>query len=228
MKYAVFAFLILTASLGASDLKYRPPQLTPMPTFGRAESTTELIQSPGAPTPMPTFGHAESTTELIALPKAKFYEELQKIDRDDWEIFEKFLETQAKAGQIDAMYELGVSAFIDWGFCDSAKKWLGEAFRVGQHPLAALYMGDFYAKGCRAVKGLKSYDPDSRLAMFWYKKAAKRNVSRACMEIGVFYLSGKGVPKNKREAIRWFKKGAAMPDPYEGNRLQLEELEEEN
>ncbi|HWX82280.1 MAG TPA: protein kinase [Xanthobacteraceae bacterium] len=50
----------------------------------------------------------------------------------------------------------------------------------------------------------------------WYAKAANLNNSSAMLELGLLYLSGKGVPQDSAEARRWF---AKIDEPWVMNSL---------
>jgi TPR repeat protein len=48
--------------------------------------------------------------------------------------------------------------------------------------------------------------------MDWFKKAADKGNEVADRNIAMMYLQGLGVPADKAEAVRWFKKAVAGGD----------------
>lgn len=53
---------------------------------------------------------------------------------------------------------------------------------------------------------------DFTQALAYFRKAADLGVADSMYNIGVLYHKGQGVPKSESEAIRWFKKAAALGD----------------
>ena len=60
-----------------------------------------------------------------------------------------------------------------------------------------------------------------REAAYWFRKSAKKGNSWAAYLLGEMYLAGRGVKADKREAIRWLKKGS---DLYREARQRLRSL----
>jgi TPR repeat protein len=50
---------------------------------------------------------------------------------------------------------------------------------------------------------------DPSAAIPWYRKAAHQGDAKAQYNLGLCYLDGDGVLKNRRLATRWFKEAAA-------------------
>ena len=55
-----------------------------------------------------------------------------------------------------------------------------------------------------------------------YRKAAKQNVAAAQYNLGWMYANGKGVEKDEKEGIKWFRKAAEQGD--EDAKAALKEL----
>jgi len=56
-------------------------------------------------------------------------------------------------------------------------------------------------------------------AVKWSKKSAKKGHSQAQFNIGVAYITGKGVPKNPYKALKWFEMAKENGDPEAQNAL---------
>jgi uncharacterized protein len=52
-------------------------------------------------------------------------------------------------------------------------------------------------------------EQDSKLAAYWYEKAANAGDPRAQKQIGYFYQAGIGVPRNLERAVKWYERAAA-------------------
>ena len=47
---------------------------------------------------------------------------------------------------------------------------------------------------------------DDEAAVNWYKKAAMQGYTIAMYNLGFMYQSGRGVKRDYKEAVKWFKK----------------------
>jgi len=45
-------------------------------------------------------------------------------------------------------------------------------------------------------------------AIKWFRRAAEQGDTDSQFNLGQFYISGKGVPKDSAEAAKWFRKAA--------------------
>jgi hypothetical protein len=66
-----------------------------------------------------------------------------------------------------------------------------------------LQLGFVYSKGPRA---------DWKEALYWMKKAARKEIPSACRYLGFAYLEGKGTAQNKNLARKWFEIGSKKGD----------------
>jgi TPR repeat protein len=117
----------------------------------------------------------------------------------------KTLQNRADAGDVHAiyelglMYELGCGVELDW---KQARSW----YRKGAD------MGD--ANSMAAVGDLtyRTYTtdgkPDGADAIVWFRKAAVAGNSFAEDKMGQIYLFGWGVPKDSSMAVVWFRRAA--------------------
>ena len=112
----------------------------------------------------------------------------------------------AKAGDVEALYMLGVSYSSGFNGCkqdyEEAFKWYSKAAKKG-HAAAQCSLGYAYLLG----QGTKK---DIDKAIDWLKKAAGQGDSRAQEELGNIYYYGTYVPQNKAEAEQWYLKSAAL------------------
>ena len=111
----------------------------------------------------------------------------------------------AKAGDIEALYMLGVSYSSGFNGCKQdykeAFKWYSKAAKKG-HAGAQCSLGYAYLLG----QGTKK---DIDKAIDWFKKAAKQGYDMAQYELGNIYYDGFLVPKDRTEAEQWYLKAAA-------------------
>jgi hypothetical protein len=73
-------------------------------------------------------------------------------------------------------------------------------------PVAQTYVGEIYEKGL----GLAS--PDYDAAAEWYRKAANNDHAPAQISLGSLYERGLGVPKDKAEALSWYRRGSGLSE----------------
>jgi hypothetical protein len=89
----------------------------------------------------------------------------------------------------------------------------------GGDPIAQTYVGEIYEKGL----GLAT--PNYAEAANWYRKAAASNHAPAQTSLGSLYERGLGVPRDKAQALDWYRKASGVTK----DRLVFEsELKAEN
>jgi len=89
----------------------------------------------------------------------------------------------------------------------------------GGDPIAQTYVGEIYEKGL----GLTT--PNYAEAANWYRKAAASNHSPAQTSLGSLYERGLGVPRDRAQALDWYRKASGVTK----DRLVFEsELKAEN
>ena len=79
-------------------------------------------------------------------------------------------------------------------------------------PVAQTYVGEIYEKGL----GLSG--PDYRQAAVWYRKAAQQGHGPAQIDLGSLYERGLGVPKDRSQALQWYRLASGLT----GDRLVFE------
>ena len=62
---------------------------------------------------------------------------------------------------------------------------------------------------------------DDAAAVKWYRKAAEQGDAVSQYNLGICYLSGKGVPRDYVEAAKWLRKAATRGDAGAQNRLGM-------
>lgn len=62
---------------------------------------------------------------------------------------------------------------------------------------------------------------DSRAAIDWYTRAARRGLPTAQYNLGFIYQTGNGVPPNARAAADWYARAAAQNHPESANNLAM-------
>ncbi len=84
---------------------------------------------------------------------------------------------------------------------------LKESASMGE-PRAMRKLGFFYDKGIGT-------QPDDLKAFQWYERAWQHGYARAAGDLGIFYMTGRGVPaKDPAKAAQYFAEGAAKQDPF--------------
>jgi len=73
--------------------------------------------------------------------------------------------------------------------------------------LLAAYEGNPEAQFQLALS-YSTQTPNSKLAAYWYKQAARQGMANAQYNLGHFYLQGIGVKQNTDETIKWWQQSA--------------------
>jgi hypothetical protein len=115
----------------------------------------------------------------------------------------------AEKGDIGHQYDLGIYYFQnDPATCTSkdiveARRWFRLAAEQG-HRRAQYWLGMSYFYADEADEYVEAFS--------WFRQAAERGYSKAQFQLGTIYLNGKGIGKNVREAVYWFRRAAAQGD----------------
>lgn len=118
------------------------------------------------------------------------------------------IKLQAKQGNADAQYNLGVIYEQGIGISVDSKKainWYQKAAEQGRFE-AQYNLGLMYSRG---VGGKQDY----RKAKKWFGKAAESGDAQSQTLLGVLYAEGKGVAQNYEEAVKWYQKAADQGNP---------------
>ena len=113
------------------------------------------------------------------------------------------LKNQAKSGNADAQFDLGMSYSLGTGVnrnFEEALGWFQKSADQG-NAKAQYYLGVMYSHGHGTT-----IDVDQ--AFSWYHKSADQGDLHALCDLGVMYLNGQGVGKNERLAFDCFSKAA--------------------
>lgn len=110
------------------------------------------------------------------------------------------LEEQAKAGDANAQYALGVQWLDKDKKPEKASTWMHKAAQQN-HREAQYRLGDMYYSGIGVKKDYKE-------SAKWYILAAKNNHTEAQSIVAGLYQQGTGVEKNDAEAFSWYQKSA--------------------
>lgn len=111
----------------------------------------------------------------------------------------------AKTTKHDCAIRGGEFVLFDRSDYSSALALLLPKARTGD-PVAQMYVGEIYEKGL----GLAA--PDYNSAASWYRKAADNNHAPAQTSLGSLYERGLGVPKDKAEALDWYRKASGITE----------------
>ncbi len=114
----------------------------------------------------------------------------------------------AEQGLDEAQFELG-NYFYERSSWEEAIRWYTRAAEQG-FAKAQVCLGKHYASS--------ALFSDQERAVKWYKKGAEQGDGGAQVELGLCYSEGKGVKKNKIEAMDWYKK-VADQENYEDQYL---------
>ena len=139
-----------------------------------------------------TFGIAWGLYKIFVIPAIQAPFNSENINLID--AFE-----EAKNGNSDAQYILGVMYYKEQNYSEAAK-WYRKAAEQGNIK-AQFNLGNKYYEGQGVEKNYKE-------AFKWYKKAAEQGHSQAQFNLGCMYGRGEGVSKNYFEVNKWLTKSA--------------------
>ncbi len=113
----------------------------------------------------------------------------------------KSYEKAAAFGRVEAMRDIGEIYFA--GNCvkrdmPKAREWFAKAAAAGDAQ-SMTNLGFIYDAGLLDGKR------DFAGALPWYRKAAELGQTRAMINLGNMYRLGDGVPRDRDEALRWFR-----------------------
>jgi len=117
------------------------------------------------------------------------------------------LYSRAKAGNSQAMYELGWDYQNGKGVpkdYQQAVAWYRKAAEAG-NALGMTNLGHMYEDGY-------GVDQDYKQALTWYRKAAEAGDTRGMNNLGWMYHLGRGVDKDEKQAFTWIRKAAEAGD----------------
>ena len=120
-----------------------------------------------------------------------------------------WFEKAANQGDDVSQYYLGTYYAFTVEDYDKATEWFEKAAKQ-ENLDAYVGLGDMYAKS-----------KNDKKAFYWHKKAAEAGYSKTSLLviIGECYEDGRGVPRNVKEAVTWYKKAAGNGDEYSCYRL---------
>lgn len=151
---------------------------------------------------------------------AKLFRFGRCVDQDEAKAIELYRKA-AELGCAAAQYDLG--EIYQYGWCDQPKN-LKAANKLY---LMAAENGDPRAQdrlGQCYYYGWYGFPQDYKQAFKWYKIAAEQGFESAEHSLGIFYNEGYGVPKNPKEAEKWFNKAKAHVHPINFNYGSIEDI----
>ena len=160
------------------------------------EETGQETQAPEEPEEPEDAGQAARAGEYFKLGESA--EEQQK-----WEEAAEYYRKAAEAGNVNAMFALGVCYAKGQGVLrddGQSAQWLRKAAELG-YVNAMCALGMYYAEGRGVAK-------DDGQAVQWCRKAAEAGEDTAMYNLGVYYEIGQGVPQDDGQAVLWFRKAA--------------------
>ena len=123
----------------------------------------------------------------------------------DTETAVKYMRAAASAGDVNAMYLLGILYTEGRAVPKNEQAALGYFGRAADkgHALSQYNIGVMYKEGNNGLR------KDGQMAIYWFTKAAKQNDKRAMYALGTIYRDGccGNVPANAAKAREWFAKG---------------------
>ena len=152
---------------------------------------------------------------------AKFYHCGWVVEEDLTKAI-KMYQQAANLGCAAAQYELGDINQYGKRYdrpdnLEEANRWYLMAAENGE-PRAQNHLGQCYNYGWYG------FPQDYKQAFEWYKKAAEQGFESAEHSLGIFYNEGYGVPKNPKEAEKWFNKAKAHVHPINFNYGPIEDI----
>jgi len=125
----------------------------------------------------------------------------------DYEIAFQELEPEAKRGNAEAQYHLGVMYDAGQGVPQDAGKalrWYLNAAELG-HKQAQYNTAVMYNEG-------RGTAANAALAVQWFSKAAQQGLVDAQFSLGVLYANGAAVKQDYAQAAQWYRKAAQQGD----------------
>lgn len=125
----------------------------------------------------------------------------------DYETAFHELEPEAKRGNAEAQYHLGVMYDAGQGVpqnASNALRWYLNAAELG-HKQAQYNAAVMYNEGRGTVL-------NTALALQWFSKAAQQGFADAQFSLGVMYANGAAVQQDYAQAAQWYRKAAQQGD----------------
>jgi TPR repeat protein len=121
----------------------------------------------------------------------------------------ELLEEQAKGGDLEAQFQLGLQLVTAQNGDKSRKAqgalWIQKAAKGG-HAKAMHVLAALYEEGVGVAQ-------DEQQSFSWNVKAAEKGIVEAQTGVALAYLTGKGVEKDPASAAEWAQKSAAQGHP---------------
>ena len=124
----------------------------------------------------------------------------------------KWMRKAADQGMAKAQNSLGYFAITNKDYAN-AKKWYRKAAEQGNSE-AQYKMGVLYAYDRYANSGAMVFKADYRKAAYWFLKAAEQHYVSAQTSLADMYDRGKGIPRDREEAIKWYRRAADNGDTH--------------
>lgn len=163
-------------------------------------------------------GSVEAAYALAAL-----YRDSLILDEDDDKTREKmffWMREAAVGGWSQAQYELAVFYYEGKGTEPNpaeALVWLEKA-AANNNVLAQRFLGALYLNGAHG-NGKITVTPDPKKGAAWYLRAAYNDDGPSQAVLGSLYMTGKGVEKDRIQAINWNRLAAAKGEAGAQKRL---------
>lgn len=121
---------------------------------------------------------------------------------DDFESFENRLLPQAKQGDANAQFRLGLS-YLRFEDVETGSLWLRKAAE----------QGCFGAQLCLGIMDVRDDDWEGRVqAARWFPAAMQNDDPEAMRYLGIMYALGSGVPQDMAQAVGWIRKAVERHD----------------
>lgn len=143
---------------------------------------------------------------------AGFDEGMAAFQRKDYAAALAEFQPLARAGDAEALAQIGVMHAQGWGVPKDAEKALGffQTAAAKGSSKAMVFLGNF------SRFGMAGQPKDAAKAAEWYRKAAQTGNNAAMNNLGQMYLSGDGVARDPAQAALWFQqavdKGNALAE----------------
>lgn len=144
---------------------------------------------------------------IVPAAHAGVAEGLAASRNGDYEAAFHELEPEAKRGNAEAQYHLGVMYDAGQGVPQNASnafRWYLNAAELG-HKQAQYNAGVMYNEG-------RGTAPNPALALQWFSKAAQQGSADAQFSLGVMYANGTAVKQDFAQAAHWYRKAAQQGD----------------
>ena len=156
------------------------------------------------------------TSAASPVPSEQLSDGISAFEMQEYDKAMALIKPLAEQGEPEAQYFMGTFYWYGSGVTRStpiAQKWFTKAYSSWKF---AAESGDANAmvEVSRMLNSGLGVERDVAEALRWIHQAANSDAVQAFAVLGDMYMDGDGVEKSRDQAIEYYRKGAALGDPY--------------